>query len=168
MIIRRKLPKEPQSIVVYSDSDWAGEKDRRSISGNVIMFGGDIISYKSKKQTLIALSTFEAELIAMVSATQQALYIKNLLKFFRLKTEPEVKVLVDNQAVINCFKKKEATKRSKYIDIRYLYMLQKHQRSDIKVSYVKSEDNIADILTKNVSRKAFETLSERMIGESMN
>ena len=64
----------------YSDSDFAGDKaDRRSVSGYIIKLNDTVLDYKSKKQSIVALSTFEAELVALVETTKQTLYLKRLL-----------------------------------------------------------------------------------------
>ena len=143
--------------------DFAGEREeRKSISGYVILLNNNILSWKSKKQGIVALSSFEAELVALVSGVEQAVYLFEVLEFLGCKLEPKINVFCDNQAAIHAFKQTETTKRSKFIDIRFL-RLKERLKSRVNLNYVCSEDNIADMLTKVVSTATFKRLSPRLV-----
>ena len=148
---------------MFCDSDFTGEReDRISISGYAILLNDNILSWKSKKQGIVALSSFEAELVALVSGVEQAVYLFEVLEFLGCKLEPKINVFCDNQAAIHVFKQTETTKRSKFIDIRFL-RLKERLKSRVNLNYVCSEDNIADMLTKVVSTATFKRLSPRLV-----
>ena len=81
----------------YSDSDWCGDRvDRRSTSGYLFKFLGGPISWSSKKQPVVALSTCEAEYIAGVVATCQVVWLLNLLEDLKIVIEKPLKLMIDN------------------------------------------------------------------------
>ena len=114
-------------LVGYSDADWAGDlNDRKSTSGYVFMLGGAAISWKSCKQGCVALSTAEAEYMALASAAQEALWMTRLINEFRVfeaSIMPPVKIYEDNQSGICIAKNQQQHGRSKHIDIKYHFTL---------------------------------------------
>ena len=139
----------------YSDSDWGASLDRRSTSGLVFMLaeGGPAIMWKSKKQATVALSTCEAEYMALCSATQEAVYLANLFRSLGVtsSTAP-IPIYVDNQGTMDLAKNPVSHQRSKHIDIRYHYVRECVNNNKVVLSYVPSEDNPADLMTKAASK----------------
>ena len=85
----------------YSDADWAGDlDDRHSTSGNVFNMAGGAVSWLSQKQQTVALSTSEAEYMALGSAVQEAIWLQRLLTDLKIKTAKPTKILEDNQSAI--------------------------------------------------------------------
>ena len=90
-----------KSILGYSDADWAGDiVDRRSTSGYVFTLNGAAVSWKSKKQTCVGLSTTEADYMALSSAAQEAVWIQRLLEEVDETTNKPITIYEDNQAAI--------------------------------------------------------------------
>ena len=83
---------------MFSDSDWAGEKNRKSVSGCLIQVNGVPVTWLSKKQSIVALSSSEAELIALVDAVKRMRYVVQLLEDYGLTPELPIPVYGDNQA----------------------------------------------------------------------
>jgi len=103
----------------YTDADWAGDKDsRKSISGYVTTFAGGAVSWQSKLQKCVALSTTEAEYIAATEACKEMLWMKNFLLELGVNQDKYV-VLCDNQSTIHLAKNPSFHSRSKHIDIRH-------------------------------------------------
>ena len=93
------------SCIGYSDSDWAGDRDdRKSTSGYCFIMGSGLLSWKSNKQTCVALSTAEAEYVALSSAAQEAIWLKLLLHDLNFSHNSPMVIMEDNQACI-CFTK---------------------------------------------------------------
>ncbi|KAG4034616.1 hypothetical protein PC123_g28714 [Phytophthora cactorum] len=111
----------------YSDADWAGDiESRRSTSGYAFMMNGGCISWRSKKQRTVALSSTEAEYMALSEATQEAVWLKVFLcELGEMANDEAVKIYEDNQGSIALAKNPEFHKRTKHIDIRYHFVREK-------------------------------------------
>ena len=95
----------PEALVGYSDADWAGDvQDRRSTSGNVFLLGGGAIAWSSRKQSLVALSTVEAEYMALSVATQEAIWLRHLQEELGVSNTVPTLIFEDNQGVISMAK----------------------------------------------------------------
>jgi ribonuclease HI len=132
----------------YSDASYApNAEDRKSVSGYVFMLNGAAVSWKSKKQPIVALSSMEAEYIALTSAIKEATWLAKIEK--DLKIAPK-KMLIyeDNQSTIKTAKNDIYTDRSKHIDVRYHYVREQIQKNAVEVQYCPTGDMTADIMTK--------------------
>lgn len=135
-------------ITAFSDADWAADKnDRKSVSGMAIYYGANLVSWSSKKQPTIALSTAEAEYVAAASSVVELIYLKGLVFDFT-GSEMNSVLLVDNQSAISMINTNENSKRTKHIDIKVHFIRDIVAKQLIKVNYVSSECNTADMLTK--------------------
>ena len=149
----------------FSDADWAGDtNDRKSTSGYVFTMSGSAISWRSKKQTSVALSTAEAEYIALSSATQEAMWLRqlfsDLIKDFKMSTPTTI--YEDNQSTICMARNNQSHGRSKHVDIKYHFVREQVERETIKVIYCKSEEMTADILTKGLLNYQFKKLRTKL------
>jgi hypothetical protein len=141
----------------YSDSDWAGDHDdRKSTSGYLITLAGGPISWRSKKQQVVALSTAEAEYVAMTEACQEVVYLRPLLKELDEEQKGPTLVYQDNQASIVISKDLCFHKRTKHIDIKYHYVRELVQKQIVQPVYIPTTDMKADMFTKPLSRDKFE------------
>ena len=143
-------------MIGFSDSDWGGSvSDRKSISGYGFQLSesGPLVSWKSKKQQTVALSTCEAEYIALAETVQEGKILKQLcVDLGILQVSNSILINVDNQGAIKLAKNPTFHKRSKYIDVKFHFIRSEVQQGTVSLSYVASEDNLADIFTKPVSR----------------
>ena len=109
-----------ERFVGYSDADWAGDLDDRiSTSGYIFQLSGAPISWRSKKQTCVALSTAEAEYMALASAVQEAIWLERLISDLLNTKEETVTVYEDNQSTISMGKNQQYHGRTKHIEIKY-------------------------------------------------
>ena len=146
-------------LIGYSDSDWAGNlDDRRSVSGYMFMLCGAPISWMSKKQTSVALSTAEAEYIALSTATQEAVWLRQLTSELRFEQTKPTVIYEDNQSAISLAQNPQFHGRMKHIDIRHHFVREKVTDGMIEIKYCRSNGMLADMLTKGLSRTVFETL----------
>ena len=126
------------------------------------MAGGPI-SWLSKKRPIVALSTSEAEYIALSSASQEAVWLRQLLTTtLRVSSNKPVTIMEDNQGAIAMLKNAIAHSRTKHIDIRYHYIHEAIQEGLIKVHYCPTNKMLADILTKPLSKGRFQELRQAM------
>lgn len=136
----------------YCDSDWASSpEDRRSCTGYIFLFQNGAIAWNSCKQPTVALSTAEAEYMAMASAAQEALWLRQLHLEFGLKEDCTLPIYCDNQSAIrlamnDCYKP-----RTKHIDIRYHFLRDNVNNKLINFMYCKGSEMVADILTKGTT-----------------
>ena len=150
-------------LMGYSDADWANDlDDRHSTSGNVFVMSGGAISWLSQKQATVALSTAEAEYIALGSATQEAIWLRQLLSDLKVNVQEPTELLEDNQGSIAMAKNPVGHKRTKHIDIRHHFVRECVQAGIIRISYCSTQEMVADIFTKSLSRKQFEKLRQEL------
>jgi hypothetical protein len=147
----------------YTDADWAGSvSDRKSTSGYCFSLGSTMISWQSRKQSRIALSTLEAEYIVACSSSYEDIWLRKLLTgLFDLEMEATT-ILWDNQSCIKMTKNPVFHDRSKHIEIRYHYIHDMVQRGAIKLKYVSTDEQVADVLTKPLSRVKFEHFRDKL------
>lgn len=139
----------------YCDSDYAGDIDsRRSTSGYIFMLNEGAISWSSKLQKTVALSTTEAEYIALAESTKQSLWLGQLLTDLGLVSDP-ISIHCDNQGALKLVKNPEHHQRTKHIDVRYHFIREAEREGRIAIKYLKTEDQLADILTKPLHRPRF-------------
>ncbi|KAA0057218.1 retrovirus-related Pol polyprotein from transposon TNT 1-94 [Cucumis melo var. makuwa] len=164
---------EISSLVGFTDSDYAGDLgDRKSTSRYVFMMSSAKISWCSKNQPIFTLSTTEAEFVAATVCTCQAIWLKKILEELYFKQEGATKVYCDNSSAIKLSKNPVLHKRSKHIDVKFHFLRDLTRDGVIELYYCKSEDQIADIMTKPLKLPAFQKLRELLevcaINKSLN
>lgn len=140
------------------DSDYASDPiDRHSTSGFVIFLGKSLISWKSRKQRTIALSTCEAEFMAIADATKEILWLREMLFELGYNQQESTVLKCDNQASITIANNNARNERTKHIDVRYQFVKETIKKKQIRLEYVKSTENLADALTKALPKPQFTT-----------
>lgn len=148
--------KSDSALKTYSDADWAGDdQDRKSISGSMTFYSGNPISWFSKKQECVSLSSVESEYIAAASSAQDLVYLKGILSDFNVTNNKNV-LLVDNVGTICMAKNYENSKRTKHIDIKFHFIKDLLAKNVITLEHVRSDQNVADMLTKPLCKTKFE------------
>jgi hypothetical protein len=144
-------------LVGYTDSDMAGDVDtRKSTSGYLITFSGGAVSWQSRLQKCIALSTTEAELIAATEACKELLWMKKFLQELGFKQQQYV-LFCDNQSTIHLAKNSSFHSRSKHIDVRYHWIRDTLNDKLLTLEKIHTDDNDSDMLTKALTREKLET-----------
>ena len=144
------------SLSGYVDSDYAGDLDkRRSLTGYVFTLGGSTVSWKATLQATVALSTTEAEYMAVTEAIKEAIWLRGLLG--ELSMDHGVTVVhCDSQSAIHLTKDSMYHERTKHIDVRYHFIKEIIAQGNIQVLKIGTEDNPADMLTKPLCVGKFE------------
>jgi hypothetical protein len=152
-------PKEsPFRLEAYSDSDYAGANmDRRSTTGGCQFLGRRLISWKCKKQTIVATSTTEAEYVVAANCCGQILWIQNQLLDYGYNFM-NTTIFIDNQSTICIVKNPVFHNRTKHIEIRHHFIRDAYEKHLIKVVKIHTDDNVADLLTKAFDGPRFQHL----------
>jgi hypothetical protein len=140
----------------FCDSDFAGDlDDRKSISGYVIYICGCPIAWRSKGQKNVTLSSTEAEYVAISEVAQEILFISGILEFMGIKIDYPIIVNVDNIGAIYLAQTATTGNRTKHIDTRYHFVREYIEKGIMKVVFVRSAENDADIFTKNLPTESY-------------
>jgi len=151
-------------VCAYADADWANSRgDRRSITGWVSKINGDPISWASKKQRTVALSTCEAELYSEAAAIQEVLWLRGLLKELGLQSHVGSEVFGDNQSAIAVSKNGVKGERTKHVDVKYHFVTETVERGDVRLKWIPTAEQQADIFTKALPQPSFELLRSQLM-----
>lgn len=158
--------RNPQ-LIGYCDADWAQDQDckRKSTSGYVFVMCGGAISWQSKKQSTIALSSTEAELMAITSSTKELLWFRHHLAGMGLSNTQPTTLLVDSQCAIDVANNSRISDRSKHIEVQHFFIRDHIEANTVKLQHTSSDSQAADTLTKPLHRVAFKRCAD-MLGLS--
>jgi hypothetical protein len=147
----------------YTDADWVGIiVDRKSTSKCCFSLGSAMISWQSRKQSSVSLSTSEVEYIAACSASYEAIWLQKLwTSLFDLEMR-EIVILCDNQRCIKMTENPVFHDRSKYIEICYHFIRDMVQRGSLKLQYISTDEQVVDVMTKPLSRVKFEHFRDKL------
>lgn len=133
----------------YSDASWGECRiDRKSNSGYIFQLNGGTVSWCCRKQKTVALSSTEAEYIAMAEACQEVIWLRRLCNEFGIQNNDATELRVDNQSCMKMVDNQKFSNRTKHIDIKYHFIQNIKEEGIVNLKYCESEKNVADVLTK--------------------
>ena len=153
--------------MAYTDANWAGDRDsRKSNSGYFTLVGGNLVTWRSKMQNVVALSSAEAEFREIAEGIIVILWLKKILWGLKFPPKEACKLFYDRQASINISGNPVQHERTKHVEIDKHFIKDKLEKQVISLPFVQSKDQLADILMKAVTAEAFEdTLCKLGIGD---
>ena len=167
LVYKHESDEKKINIEIFSDSDWGSSPDdRRSVSGFVVCVNGNPISWCSRVQKTVALSSCEAEFLALSEAMREALWLRQLLIELDVGFVAPIIIRVDNQSAIRLAENPVAHQRSKHIDIRYMRIREEIRSGTIGVRYVPTGENLADLLTKSPTLGQFQANLPKFVGDA--
>ncbi|KAK2410077.1 putative mitochondrial protein [Trifolium repens] len=153
---------ENSTLYGYCDADWAGSADdRKSTSGGCFFLGTNLISWFSKKQNCVALSTAEAEYVAAGSSCSQLVWMKQMLKEYDVEQDA-LTLYCDNMSAINISKNPVQHSKTKHIDIRHHYIRDLVESKIVVLEHIGTKEQIAEIFTKALDAVQFEKLRGKL------
>ena len=153
-------------IEVCSDSDWAGDPDNRKSVGCYVILANKVpVAWKAKSQKVVSLSSSEAEFCACVEAVKEVPFIAQTLLFMGTKVDLPASARIDNVGAMFMSENVTSAPRTRHMDARHWWIAEPQESGLIKVSFVPTKDNIADIGTKNVNGDVFDRIRPELMSE---
>ena len=153
-------------VSASSDSDWAACKTtRRSCTGYAVSIGKSLVIAKAQMQKSVAMSSMEAELIAMTEAAKTVVYFRGLMNELGFPQVEPARIDVDNQSCIQMSRSTMSCYRNRHIPIRYYYCKQLIKDGEIDPQWIPSAENMSDLFTKCVSGELFDKHQDSMSRE---
>jgi hypothetical protein len=147
----------------FTDSNWAGSaNDRKSTAGICFILGSAMISWASRKQKSVALSTAEAEYIASCDACTEAIWLCKLVSGLFDQVLDSTVIYCDNQSCVKISENFVFHDRSKHIEIKYYFIHDKVQKGEMILQYISTDEQTIDILTKPLSMIKFTYLRDKL------
>ncbi|MCO5604449.1 hypothetical protein L7F22_058615 [Adiantum nelumboides] len=147
----------------FSNSDWAGCFDTRvSTSGFCFMLGSSCISWLSKKQPTVATSSCETEYRAVFTATVECVWLRRLMTDLGVGQDTANTIYIDSQSTLAVARNPVFHARTKHIEVDYHYVRERLLAGEISLAYVPTQDNLADLFTKALSREKLETFRKAL------
>jgi hypothetical protein len=145
-----------QSVDAYTDADWAGAvDDRQSNSGYFTFIEGNLVTWRSKKQNVVACSSAEAEFRGMALGVCEALWLRLLLRDLGYPPSQLIQLYCDNKATCDIAHNPVQHDRTKHVEVDRFFIKEKLDEKIVELPKIRSEDQLANILTKAVSSRVF-------------
>lgn len=154
-------------LFAYSDADWAeNREDRKSNSGYFISVNGGAIAWSCRKQNIVALSSTEAEYVALSETCKEVAWIRRIAKDVNINVPDTIIIYTDSQSSISMITNKKFSNRTKHIDTKFRFVQDQVNNGDIFLKYHPTETNIADMMTKPLGSTKMKILRQlgRLIG----
>ena len=152
-----------REVELFTDADWAGsKKDRRSTTGYCSYVWGNLVTWRSKKQPVVSRSSAESELRALALGICEGMWLKRLLAELQIKGCTPINVWCDNMSAIKMANNPVHHDRTKHVEIDRHFIKEKVDNSVIKLAYVPSRNQIADVMTKSLTQEKFESFKSKL------
>ena len=155
---------ESVSVSGYCDADWGGDKnDRKSTTGYCTYINNNLISWCTKKQPTVALSSTEAEYMAIAEVAKEVMWLRIILIEMNVNVITPTIIYVDNQSAKKISENDTEHDRTKHIDIRHYFIRDLINSGEIKLVWISTHDQLADIFTKPLGGTIFTTLRNKLM-----
>lgn len=150
---------EKRGVEAFTDADWAGSvEDRRSTTGYCTKVWGNLVTWRSKKQPVVARSSAEAELRALAQGVCELIWIKRILEELKLQRTEPLMLYSDSKSAINIAHNPIHHDRTKHVEVDRHFIKEKIDGKELCVVYIPSKQQQADLLTKGLSTESFNEL----------
>lgn len=156
-----------EGLIVYCDSDFAGDpSNSRSTTGYVFMYGGAPVLWKSQRQSLITLSSTEAEFVSLCSTVKTLIWLRRFAKEIRMIDDTPTKLLCDNQSAIRIATNEKCVHRTRHMSVQASFPREQMEKGEVAIEHIKSDDQLADILTKPTTSAKFKLNRDKMMNKN--
>lgn len=152
----------PPILLIYTDASWASSRNRHSITGFIVKYGEGVIAWCSRKQPIVTLSSTESEYVAITDSTKEALFFRMFIAEINYESLETVETLSDSTGAMAIAKHDKFHQRTKHIDVRYHFIREAVEDAKIKLTYISTKDNIADMFTKPLARPEFQRFASML------
>lgn len=150
-------------VEAYTDADYAGSiSDRRSTSRYCTFLGGNLVTWRSKKQPVVARSSAEAEFRSMVHGVCELLWRKIILEDLKIRWEAPMKLYCDNKSAINTAHNPVQHERTKHVEVDRHFRKEKLESGLICTPYISTKGQLADVLTKGLASSLFQRIVSKL------
>jgi len=150
-------------LEAYTDADYAGSLvDRRSSSGYCTFLGGNLVTWRSKKQNVVARSSAESEFRSMAMGVCELLWLKIILDDLKIRWEGPMRLYCDNKSAISIAHNPVQHDRTKHIEVDRHFIKEKLDNGLICTPFVSTKDQVADVLTKGLPNNMFQDLISKL------
>jgi hypothetical protein len=150
------------TLTDYVDSDYTNSDDRKSTTGVCFFIDDSLIYWCYKRQSIVATSTIVAEYFALYEATTECVCLHNLMADIGISQKGLTTIQEDNQTAIKLAENETSHKRTKHIAMKYHYSKEQQNIGTISISYISSQDNLADFFTKPQHRVQHQQICKRL------
>lgn len=152
LVYQRTRHTKEAILIGFADADYAEDKtDRKPISGYAFKVYGSLVSWSTRKQSTVSKSSTEVDYVALSNAASEAVWIREILKDIGVKIISPTTIYEDNQSTIKIAEDDGEPKRLKHIDVKHHYIRELIALETIKLDYVTSKEQMADIFTKGLT-----------------
>ena len=154
------------ALAAYTDADWAGQQDtRKSTAGCVMLFNGTAVSWYSKTLRTVALSSQDAEYMALSDGSREVVFLRNMLIEMQFDVDTTT-VWGDNNGSLTVARNPANHQKTKHIAVRYHYIRQLIEDGEITVDKIDTTEQLADVMTKSLPQAQHKYLSEQIAGQT--
>ena len=152
-----------EGLIAFCDSDFANDKNGRSTSGILFIYGGGPVHWRSSRQTSTALSSSEAEIVSLCDAVKELVWLRNLMLELRLIDNNPVTIYCDNTSAIRIGTSEKAVHRTKHLRAKFYFCHEQVENKIIDIQYVNTNNQLADYLTKPLQVNKFIEARNKMM-----
>lgn len=153
-----------QGLEVYCDADFAGDVETsKSTTGAVILFAGAPIHWRSKRQTMVTTSSTEAEYVSLCSTLKDLVWIRKLATELQIIDSSPTLLYCDNQSAIRLASNEKSCQRTKHMRVQEAYAKEQIDIGEVKIEHKRTDDQLADMLTKRLSAKKFKLNRDKIM-----
>lgn len=145
-----------RELVAFSDADYAGDREcYKSTSGQLVLYGGAPIGWKSKLQRLNVTSTTEAEYVSLASTIKMVLLLRELVKQLNIGVDRPTKIYCDNRGTVAIATNDASAQRTRHLGAQLFFTRDQQQRKNVDINWVQGNEQLADILTKPLNKEKY-------------